>query len=82
MIRKGNYQVADVPEPSTLFGYEAVDAAVRAMAGQPPAEFIQPTYLVTKENVDAEGGKENQFIPNNNFACHYANIWLGENKSC
>ena len=82
MIRKGNYQVADVPEPSTLFGYEAVDAAVRAMAGQPPAEFIQPTYLVTKENVDAEGGKENQFIPSNNFACHYANIWLGENKSC
>ncbi len=82
MIRKGNYQVATVPEPSTLFGYEAIDASVRAMAGQPPADFIQPTYLVTRENVDAEGGKENQFIPSNNFACHYTNIWLGENKHC
>jgi ribose transport system substrate-binding protein len=82
MIRKGNYQVATVPEPSTLFGYEAIDASVRAMAGQPPADFIQPTYLVTRENVDAEGGKENQFIPSNKFACHYTNLWLGENKPC
>jgi ribose transport system substrate-binding protein len=82
MIRKGVYEVATVPEPSTLFGFEAVDAAVRAMAGQPPAEFVQPTYLVTKENVDAEGGKDNQFIPSNNFACHYTNIWLGQNKPC
>jgi len=82
MIRKGNYEVATVPEPSTLFGYEAIDAAVRAMAGQPPAEFLQPTYLVTRENVNAEGGKDNQFIPSNNFACHYTNIWLKENKTC
>ncbi len=82
MIRKGNYEVATVPEPSTLFGYEAIDAAVRAMAGQPPAQFIQPTYLVTRANVNAEGGKENQFIPSNNFACHYTNMWLGENKHC
>lgn len=82
MIRKGGFEVATVPEPSTLFGYEAVDAAIRAFAGKPPAHFIQPTYLVTKDNVDAEGGKEAQFIPSNNFACHYRNIWLGENKPC
>jgi ribose transport system substrate-binding protein len=82
MIRKGNYEVATVPEPSTLFGYEAVDAVVRAMAGQPPAQFVQPTYLVTKENADAEGGDKNQFIPSNNFACHYVNIWKGTNEAC
>jgi ribose transport system substrate-binding protein len=82
MIRKGNYEVATVPEPSTLFGYEAVDAVIRAMAGQPPAQFVQPTYLVTRDNVDTEGGDKNQFIPSNNFACHYVNIWKGENKPC
>jgi ribose transport system substrate-binding protein len=82
MIRKGNYQVATVPEPSTLFGFQAVDAVVRAMAGQPPAQFVQPTYLVTRDNVDAEGGDKNQFIPSNNFACHYVNIWKGENNPC
>ncbi len=82
MIRKGEYEVATVPEPSTLFGYEAIDAVVRAMAGQEPSTFVQPTYLVTKENADAEGGKTNEFIPSNNFACHYLNIWRGTNNTC
>ncbi|HVW20376.1 MAG TPA: substrate-binding domain-containing protein [Opitutaceae bacterium] len=82
MIRKGNYEVATVPEPSTLFGYEAVDAVIRSMAGEPPAQFVQPTYLVTKENADAEGGDKNQFIPSNNFACHYVNIWKGTSEPC
>jgi len=82
MIRKGEYEVATVPEPSTLFGYQAIDAVVRAMAGQAPSTFVQPTYLVTKENADAEGGKSNEFIPSNNFACHYMNIWRGQNNAC
>ncbi len=82
MIRKGNYEVASVPEPSTLFGYEAMDAVVRAMAGEPPAQFVQPTYIITKDNVDGEGGKNNEFVPSNNFACHYVNIWKGTNNAC
>ncbi|MBX6321953.1 MAG: substrate-binding domain-containing protein [Rhodospirillaceae bacterium] len=82
MIRKGNFEVATVPEPSTLFGYQAVDAVVRAMAGEPPAPFIQPTYLVTKDNVDAEGGDKDQFIPSNGFACHYLAIWRGPDAAC
>ncbi len=82
LIRKGEYEVATVPEPSTLFGYEAVDAIVRAMAGQPPADWVQPTYIRTKENISQEGGKSNEFVPSNNFACHYLNIWKGTDNSC
>jgi len=82
MIRKGEYEVATVPEPSTLFGYQAVDAIVRAMAGEEPSTFVQPTYLVTRDNADAEGGKTNEFIPSNGFACHYQNIWKGTQTSC
>jgi len=82
LIRKGEYEVASVPEPSTLFGYEAVDAIVHAMAGEPPAKWVQPTYIRTKENVDQEGGKNNEFVPSNNFACHYLNIWKGTNNPC
>ena len=82
MIRKGNYEVASVPEPSTLFGYEAIDAVVRAMAGEPPAKFVQPTYIITKDNANEEGGKNNEFVPENNFACHYLNIWKGTNNPC
>lgn len=82
MIRKGGFQVASVPEPSSLFGYEAVDAVVRAMAGQEPAHFLQPVFLIVKENVDSEGGKNNEFVPSNHFACHYTNIWKGTKTGC
>lgn len=82
MIRKGGFEVASVPEPSSLFGYEAVDAVVRAMAGQEPAHFLQPVFLIVKENVDSEGGKNNEFVPSNNFACHYTNIWKGTKTGC
>jgi len=82
MIRKGGFEVASVPEPSSLFGYEAVDAIVHAMNGLEPAHFIQPTFLIVKDNVDSEGGKQDEFVPSNNFACHYQNIWKGTNKAC
>jgi ribose transport system substrate-binding protein len=82
MIRRGGFEVASVPEPSSLFGYEAVDAVVRAMAGQPPAHFLQPTFLIVKANVESEGGAQNQFVPSNNFACHYENIWKGTKIPC
>lgn len=82
MIRHGGFEVASVPEPSSLFGYEAVDAVVRAMAGQEPAHFIQPTFLIVKANVDSEGGAKNEFVPSNNFACHYLNIWKGTKNPC
>jgi len=82
LIRKGEYEVATVPEPSTLFGYEAVDAIVRAMAGQPPADWIEPTYIRTRANVDQEGGNNDEFVPSNDFACHYLNIWKGTHNPC
>ena len=82
MIRKGEYEVATVPEPSTLFGFQAVDAVVHAMAGVAPAVFSAPVHLVTKANVNTEGGKTNQYIPSNGFACHYTNNWLGTKTVC
>ncbi len=82
MIRKGEFEVATVPEPSTLFGYQAIDTVVRAMAGQEPARFVQPVYLVTRDNVDREGGDKNEFIPSNGFACHYLNVWRNKANAC
>lgn len=82
MVRKKSYEAATVPEPSTLFGFEAVDAVVRAYAHKPPAHFLQPVHIVTHANVDKEGGDKNQYIPPNNFACYYKNIWLGQHNKC
>jgi ribose transport system substrate-binding protein len=82
MICNGGFEVASGPEPSSLFGYEAVDAVVRAMAGQEPAHFIQPTFLIVKANIDNEGGAKNEFVPSNGLACHYLTIWKGAKNAC
>jgi ribose transport system substrate-binding protein len=38
--------------------------------------------LIVKANVDSEGGAKNEFVPSNNFACHYLNIWKGTTNAC
>ena len=74
-IRSGEYQVATVPEPPSLQAYQALDDAVRAAAGQEPANWTQPVFLVTKENIDIEGGPDSIFVPSNDFKNHYLELW-------
>lgn len=74
-IRTGSFQVASVPEPAQQLALMAVDDAIRAAAGQPPANWTQPVYLVTKANVDIEGGDKDQFYPSNDALGHYKQIW-------
>jgi len=37
----------------------------------PPSGFVQTPYFVTPENIHAEGGDKNTFIPSNNYEQHY-----------
>ena len=75
-IRKGGqYQVVTVSEPIELQAYQAIDELNRALQGKPPSGFVQPPYLVTKENVNAEGGEKNIFVPSNDYKRHYLAIW-------
>lgn len=74
-IRSGEYQVVTVPEPGTMFGYMAVDALNRLFNGEDPDPYMPSIFLVTPENVDAEGGENNLFVPSNNFVAEYAKIW-------
>lgn len=73
-IRNGDYQVATVPEPPGLQGYQAIDEMNRALNGAQPSNFIQPVYVVTKANVDKEGGSSNLFDPSNDYKDRYAKI--------
>ncbi|MHB1171146.1 MAG: substrate-binding domain-containing protein [Lacisediminihabitans sp.] len=77
-IREGNYQVATVPEPAELEAYQAVDELNRAINGAQPSGFVPPAYLVTKTNIDAEGGSQGLFIPSNDYKKHYEAIWAGK----
>ena len=77
-IRNGEYQVATVPEPVLLQGYQVIDEINRALNGEDPSGYVPPVYVVTADNVDAEGGDQNMFDPSNGYREHYASIWLGE----
>jgi ribose transport system substrate-binding protein len=74
-IRKGEYQAVTVPEPIEEQGYQAADELNRAFNGQPPSGFVQPPYLVTRENVDKEGGDKNSYFPTNGYKEKYKQIW-------
>jgi ribose transport system substrate-binding protein len=74
-IRKKEYQVVTVSEPVEMQAYQAVDEINRAIQGQPPSGFVQAPYLVTPENVDAEGGNNNAFVPTNDYKKHYLALW-------
>jgi ribose transport system substrate-binding protein len=75
-IRKGDqYQTVTVSEPIELQAYQAIDELNRAFHGAPPSGFVQPPFLVTKENIGSEGGDKNTFIPSNDYKKHYAEIW-------
>ena len=74
-IRNREYQIGTVPEPGALFGYCVIDEFNRAFNGEEAYTYKPSIYIVTPDNVDAEGGDQGLYIPSNNFADHYAEIW-------
>lgn len=76
-IRSNEYEVADVPEPFGLFGYEAIDELNRAFHGDAPYPYTPSVHIVTKSDINEEGGKKDEYTPDTNFAAHYLKIWKG-----
>jgi len=74
-IRDGQFQIATVPEPAYMHGWQLIDELNRAFAGQPPSGYITKVHLVTKDNVDLDGGKDNRYDPQNGYEDQYKKIW-------
>jgi ribose transport system substrate-binding protein len=74
-VRKGQYQIATVPEPLNMMGWQAVDELNRAFQGEEPSGYVTKVHLVVKENVDADGGVNNRFDPGNGYRDEYKKIW-------
>jgi ribose transport system substrate-binding protein len=79
-IRAGEYQVATVPEPAELQAYMAIDDAIRAMAGEPPADWNEPVFIhfsdgIHGDNLAIEGGDRGQFFPSNDYIARYMGLW-------
>lgn len=74
-IRNGDHQTATVPEPLNLHGWQVVDELNRAFSGQAPSGYVTPVHLVTKDNVQFDGGPNNLYDPQNNYRDEYKKIW-------
>jgi len=74
-IRKGEYQIGTVPEPLNMHGWQAVDELNRAFHGEKPSGYTTKVHLVTKDNINADGGDKNSFDPGNGYRDQYKKIW-------
>jgi ribose transport system substrate-binding protein len=74
-IRNGEFQIATVPEPAYMHGWQLIDELNRAFNKQPPSGYVTKVHLVTKDNVDLDGGKDNRYDPQNGYQAQYKKIW-------
>ncbi|GGF10507.1 substrate-binding domain-containing protein [Subtercola lobariae] len=74
-IRQGQFQIATVAEPLNEHGWQMADEINRALNNSAPSGFVTYPRLVTKENVDLEGGAQGTFDPDNGYRDQYKKIW-------
>jgi ribose transport system substrate-binding protein len=71
----GQYQMVTASEPYGMQAYQAIDELNRAFNKEQPSGFVQTPYLVTPDNINAEGGDKNTFIPSNDYEKRYLELW-------
>jgi ribose transport system substrate-binding protein len=74
-IRSGQFQAATVAEPLNLQGWQLVDELNRAVSGEKWSGYVSPLHVVTKANVEFDGGPNNTFDPGNGYQAAYKKIW-------
>ncbi len=74
-IRAKQYQMATVPEPLNLQGWQLVDELNRAFSKQKWSGYVPGVHLVTADNIGFDGGPNNVFDPDNAYRDHYKAIW-------
>lgn len=74
-IRSQQFQMASVPEPLNMQGWQVVDEINRAFAKMPWSGFIPIVHLVTADNIAFDGGPNNIYDPDNQYRDHYKAIW-------
>lgn len=76
-INRKQFQLATVPEPLYLQGWQIVDELNRAFNGMPPSGYSAPVHLVTPDNVEELIGQEDKGVydPQNGYREAYLKIW-------
>lgn len=76
-IRSGQYQAVTVAEPLRLQGWQLVDEMNRALNGETWSGYVSPLHVVTRDNIEFDGGPDNSFDPGNGYQEAYRAIWSG-----
>ncbi len=74
-IRSSQYQSITVSEPLNLQGWQLVDELNRAFNGSEWSGYKSPLHVVTKDNIDFDGGSDDLFDPGNGYRDVYKSIW-------
>jgi ribose transport system substrate-binding protein len=74
-VRNNHYQIGTVAEPLRLHGWQAIDELNRAFAGRKDSGYSTPVHLVTAANIQFDGGRRNEFDPDNGYREAYKKIW-------
>ena len=79
-ISQQAFQLATVPEPLYLQGWQIIDELNRAFSNHPPSGYSTPIHLVIPDNVDDLITSESSGIydPKNGYRDVYLKIWGGE----
>ncbi|WP_337269205.1 substrate-binding domain-containing protein [Oryzifoliimicrobium ureilyticus] len=74
-IRSEQYQAVTVAEPLNLQGWQLIDELNRAISKAKWSGYTSPLHVVTKANINSDGGDKNIFDPGNGYRDQYAKIW-------
>ncbi|WP_425641192.1 substrate-binding domain-containing protein [Marinomonas gallaica] len=74
-IRGGKHQLATVPEPLFLQGWQIIDEFNRAFQDQSNSGFLAPVHLITRNNLNNIVLKMGVYDPDNQYRNAYRKIW-------
>ncbi len=79
-IDNDKFQLATVPEPLYLQGWQIIDELNRAFSNLPPSGYSAPVHLVTPDNVSAliSARGRGVYDPDNGYREAYLKIWKPE----
>lgn len=74
-IRSGKHQLATVPEPLFMQGWQIIDEFNRAFQGESHSGFLAPVHLITRNNLENIVLNVGVYDPDNDYRMAYRKIW-------
>ena len=74
-IETNTLQVATVPEPLVLQGWQIVDELNRAFNGEEPSGYVERAQIINRQNMKKYVDKSNNYDPDKQYRKAYLQLW-------